>query len=133
MQRFPEDALIDEAEPLRRPPGGEVAAVAFPLIAPIAELEGVRHHHMHGLGRDRPGFHLDDHRRRLRLGQAGLEHLGRGTARHVDGLIAVVAPHASSVRTVSVRNTTVALTRYTTVAVVISPNCSLSRCVGKAR
>jgi CO dehydrogenase maturation factor len=32
--------------------------------------------------------------------EAGLEHLGRGTARHVDGLIAVVAPHASSARTV---------------------------------
>ncbi len=32
--------------------------------------------------------------------EAGLEHLGRGTARHVDGLLAVVAPHASSARTV---------------------------------
>jgi CO dehydrogenase maturation factor len=32
--------------------------------------------------------------------EAGLEHLGRGTARHVDGLIAVVAPHASSARTI---------------------------------
>jgi CO dehydrogenase maturation factor len=32
--------------------------------------------------------------------EAGLEHLGRGTARHVDALIAVVAPHASSARTI---------------------------------
>ena len=32
--------------------------------------------------------------------EAGLEHLGRGTAMHVDALIAVVAPHASSARTV---------------------------------
>jgi CO dehydrogenase maturation factor len=32
--------------------------------------------------------------------EAGLEHLGRGTARHVDALIAVVAPHHSSARTV---------------------------------
>ncbi len=32
--------------------------------------------------------------------EAGLEHLGRGTVRHVDGLIAVVAPHVSSARTV---------------------------------
>lgn len=32
--------------------------------------------------------------------EAGLEHLGRGTARHVDGLLAVVLPQISSVRTV---------------------------------
>ena len=32
--------------------------------------------------------------------EAGLEHLGRGTTMHVDGLIAVVAPHRSSVRTI---------------------------------
>ncbi|MGQ9730715.1 MAG: ATP-binding protein [Candidatus Zipacnadales bacterium] len=32
--------------------------------------------------------------------EAGLEHLGRGTAQHVDALLGVVAPHASSVRTI---------------------------------
>jgi CO dehydrogenase maturation factor len=33
--------------------------------------------------------------------EAGLEHLGRGTARHVDALIAVATPEATSLRTVS--------------------------------
>ena len=46
-----EDALEAEAQPLRRRARGRVEGVAFPLVAPVAELvEHPPHHQVHGLG-----------------------------------------------------------------------------------
>ena len=121
---LPEDALEGKAEPLRRPAGGVVEGVAFPLQPAVTELiEGVPRHQIDGLGRlsralergRKPDVADLDHavlgghphvaRHALRRACLGVDHgkekrVGRGGALVEPGL-EVVETHERPVRQVA--------------------------------